>query len=132
VDRHCATRPGAVLARLMSDYGDPLRSRYEHVDCESTGIDCRKIGGSPQPYLNGVFSLALMATRNGTPSVLNNQTLIDRGRIGDNLVSFGYVPIGHVLALRRGRRLRAIGRGGGRNGRGFIDERSKPALSNCV
>ena len=49
VDRHCATRPGAVLARLVSDYGDPLRPRYEHVDYESTCIDCGKIGGSPQP-----------------------------------------------------------------------------------
>jgi hypothetical protein len=57
-----------VLARLASDYGDPLRSRYEHVDYESTCIDCRKIGGSPQPYLNGVFRLGFnprtMAIRN--------------------------------------------------------------------
>ena len=36
-----------VLARLASDYGDPLRSRYEHVDYESTCIDCRKIGRPP-------------------------------------------------------------------------------------
>jgi hypothetical protein len=67
VDRHCATRLGAVLARLVSDYGDLLRSRYEHVDCESTCIDCRKIGGSPQSYLNGLFRLGFnprtMATR---------------------------------------------------------------------
>ena len=34
----------AVLARLVSDCGDPLRPRYEHVDYESTCIDCRKIG----------------------------------------------------------------------------------------
>ena len=34
----------AVPARLVSDYGDPLRPRYEHVDYESTCIDCRKIG----------------------------------------------------------------------------------------
>jgi hypothetical protein len=78
VDRHCATRPGAVLARLVSDYGDPLRSRYEHVDYESTCIDCRKIGGSPQPYLNGVFRLGFnprtMATRNGATCLLINKT----------------------------------------------------------
>jgi hypothetical protein len=48
VDRHCATRPGgAVLARLVSDYGDPLRSRYEPVDYESTCIDCSKHATRP-------------------------------------------------------------------------------------
>jgi hypothetical protein len=67
VDRHCATRPGAVLARLH--YGDPLRPRYEHVDYESTCVDCRKIGGSPWPNPNGDsrfgFSPRTMATRHG-------------------------------------------------------------------
>ena len=41
--------PGCVAfgLRLVPDYGDPLRPRYEHVDYESTCIDCRKIGGPP-------------------------------------------------------------------------------------
>ena len=71
IERHCITTaegcmgwiatalPGRVRvqARLVSDDGDPLRSRYEHVDYESTCIDCRKIGRSPRPQLNGVFRL---------------------------------------------------------------------------
>ena len=57
-----------VLARLASDYGDPLRSRYEHVDYESTCIDCGKISGSPQPCpMWGGLALRprTMATRQG-------------------------------------------------------------------
>jgi hypothetical protein len=53
------------------------RSHYEHVDYESTCIDCRRIGGSPQPYLNGVFRLGFnprtMATRNGATCLLINE-----------------------------------------------------------
>jgi hypothetical protein len=51
VDRHCATRPEAVLARLVSDYGDPLRPRYEHVDYESTCVDCSKHATRPWSYV---------------------------------------------------------------------------------
>jgi hypothetical protein len=44
---HHYPRYAAFGLRLVPDYGDPLRSRYEHVDYESTCIDCRKMGRPP-------------------------------------------------------------------------------------
>jgi hypothetical protein len=101
VDRHCATRPGAVLARLVSDYGDPLRSRYEHVDYESI---VERLVGRHSPTQMGVSGLASRPEPwrpvMGTTCELINKTLTyclimisPSSRLG--------TPTGHVFTPRR-------------------------------